>query len=59
MFTRPIKNLFTCAMMLVGLSLIFAFVGGSAISAQGDPAYVRQVRVLEDLGIAHPDGLAF
>jgi len=45
--------------LLVGGLLLGSFATNSATLAQGGAAYVRQVRVLDDLGIVHPAGLAF
>lgn len=58
---RTGKNRFTYSLILVGLPLIFSLVGGSAISAQDESAYVRRVRAIDtdELGIANPAGLAF
>ena len=57
---RP-RNLFGLSIIVVGLSLLFSLVASSANFAQGDPAFVRQVRALEtsDLGLLNPAGLAF
>ena len=47
--------------IVVVLVLSLVLVGGSAASAQAGIAFVRRARVIEtdDLGIAHPAGLAF
>jgi hypothetical protein len=47
--------------ILVGLVLIVSSLGSSAVSAQDDAAYVRQVRAIDtnDLGLPNPAGLAF
>jgi len=53
------RTLSACTLLLVGALLLGSFATSSATLAQEGAAYVRQVRVLDDLDIAHPAGLAF
>ena len=61
MFHRGLKNLFTSALILAGVSLIFLLGGSSATLAQNNASFVRQVRTLEtdEAGLQNPAGLAY
>ena len=53
------RRLSAYTLLLVGALLLGSFATSSATVAQGGAAYVRRVRVFDDLGITHPAGLAF
>jgi hypothetical protein len=62
MFTTKLaKTLLRCLMALAELTLLMSLPANLASSAQGNVAYIREVRALDtnDLGLLNPAGLAY